>query len=159
MFKVKYKRRDRVPWVYENWWKSGKYDKNWRPSSRVFLLLVWVANFGCFTQISKKNWIQELVCKILFPPKNSPLFLQNKKTLEKTNRAPYVLLICWFIRVYAVFFIWTDFVAYLTNMFANLQNVFSFFSCKVDYHSLGSVSTLRKRKLLFFKRWIHIFIW
>jgi hypothetical protein len=85
--------------------------------------------------------------------------LQNKKTLEKTNRAPYVLLICWFIRVYAVFFIWTDFVAYLTNMFANLQNVFSFFSCKVDYHSLGSVSTLRKRKLLFFKRWIHIFIW
>ncbi len=115
-------------------------------------LVFWVANFRCFTQISKKNWIQKLVCKILFPPKKFSTFSQNKKTLEKKNRAPYVLLICWFIRVYAVFFIWTDFVAYLTNMFANLQNFFSFVSCKVDCHSLGSVSTLRKKIIIIFQK-------
>jgi hypothetical protein len=54
MFKVQYKRRGSVPWVYTNWWKSEKYEsaskanlytwwsqgwKNLRPTSSVFSLL------------------------------------------------------------------------------------------------------------------------
>jgi hypothetical protein len=51
-----------------------------------------------------------------------------------------------------VFFIWTDFVAYLTNLFANLRIFFAFFSCKVDYPSLRSVFHIEKTNYYYFSK-------
>jgi hypothetical protein len=54
-------------------------------------LVFWVENFRCFTQISKKNWIQKLAGKIFFPAKNSPLFCKIKKpcTISFVNLLVY----------------------------------------------------------------------
>jgi hypothetical protein len=47
-------------------------------------LVFWEANFRCFTQTSKENWIQKLAGKIHFPAKKLSTFMQNKKALHHT---------------------------------------------------------------------------